>query len=69
MNYEEFFTKYPDMGWIENGEPHFSLSAKINPEATYWVDNAGDVYYYNCKRVQRTTCIHIFPNAIQRYES
>lgn len=49
MNYEEIFTKYPDMGWIENGEPHFSLSAKINPEATYWVDNAGDVYYYNCK--------------------
>lgn len=49
MNYEELFAKYPDMGWIENGEPHFSLSAKINPEATYWVDNAGDVYYYNCK--------------------
>lgn len=49
MNYEELFAKYPDMGWIENGEPYFSLSTKINPEATYWVDNAGSVYYYNCK--------------------
>ncbi len=49
MNYEEFFKKYPNMGWIENGEPHFSLSTKINPEATYWVDSAGDVCYHNCK--------------------
>lgn len=28
MNYEEFFTKYPDMGWIENGEPHFTYQLK-----------------------------------------
>lgn len=49
LDYEKFFTKYPNAGWIEDGEPHFNMESKIDPEATFWVDCAGSVYYCHCK--------------------
>lgn len=50
MNYEEYFSKYPDRGWMENGQPYFNVSKPLDPEEQWWVYCAGAIFYQGQKR-------------------
>lgn len=50
MNYEEYFSKYPDRGWMENGQPYFNVSKPLDPDEQWWVYCAGAIFYQGQKR-------------------
>lgn len=50
MNYEEYFSKYPDRGWMENGQPYFNVAKPFDPDEQWWVYCAGAIFYQGQKR-------------------
>lgn len=50
MNYEEYFSKCPDRGWMENGQPYFNVAKPLDPDEQWWVYCAGTIFYQGQKR-------------------
>ena len=50
MNYEEYFSKCPDKGWMENGQPYFNVAKPLDPDEQWWVYCAGAIFYQGQKR-------------------
>lgn len=50
MNYEEYFSKCPDRGWMENGQPYFNVAKPLDPDEQWWVYCAGAIFYQGQKR-------------------
>lgn len=50
MNYEEYFSKCPDRGWMENGQPYFNVAKSLDPDEQWWVYCAGAIFYQGQKR-------------------
>lgn len=50
MNYEEYFSKCPDRGWMENGQPYFNVAKSLDPDEQWWVYCAGTIFYQGQKR-------------------